>query len=217
MRTSPGAAARDIPAEGADSTRRVLERIAEEPELAWSQLLRRSESKLRVLLHFRMPDHVRLVCDEDDLLQEVWAEAARNLERFEHRGPGSLHRWLAAILQNKLLHASRSSTRQPASVSDVGDLPGSRTGPWPPGLLEALETTQPGVSQDARRRELEERVRRVLERLPEEQRRAVLFKVYEGLSGREAALREGVDESTISVRFRKALETCARSLKEVDA
>ena len=55
---------------------------------------------------------------------------------------------------------------------------------------------------------------RVLSALPEKDRSAVLLRVYEGLSGREAAAVEGLDESTMSVRLREALRKCAARLKE---
>src|SRR5262245_29855918 len=79
-------------------TRAILERLPDDPDRGWSDLLNRVESKLRVLLHFRMTRALRDVVGEDDLLQEVWTEAVRNFDRFEYRGPGSLQRWLAGIL-----------------------------------------------------------------------------------------------------------------------
>lgn len=198
--------------DGSDGTRTLLRRLQHDPVRAWAELLQRTEQKLRVLLHFRMTPRMRAFFDEDDLLQETWLEAARKIHTFEHRGPGSLQRWMAEILRNKLLHAARSSGRLPAPASG-----------WPaatsaalPGFLEALEKSQPGVSRDARQQEAAARVRLVLERLPEPEREAVLMKLYEGLTGREAAARAGVDESTISVRFKRALQDCARQLRDLE-
>ena len=200
----------DSSADDTPATRTLLDGLARDPD-GWRRLIRRAESKLRVLLHFRMSPRLREVLDEDDLMQEVWTEAARKLASFEYRGPGSLQRWLAGILANKLRHAHRIAQR-------IG-VPSSRLAPastaLAAGSLEALlASTQSSVSAHARKRELETRVRDVLRRLPEPEREAVLLKVFEGLNGREAAERLGVDESTVSVRFKRALETCAIHLRE---
>lgn len=206
------------PVDRADTTpgtKDILDELALDPNGGWERLIARVESKLRVLLHFRMSARLRDVLDEEDLLQEVWAEAARNLERFEYRGPGSLQRWFAGILSNKLLHAGRESRRLPIPASAVAPestitaLASRRL-----ELVQGLQATQSSVSAHARRRELEERVRGVLLRLPKGEREVILLKLFEGLNGREAALRLGVDESTVSVRFKRALETCSHHLKE---
>lgn len=190
------------------STRRALDRARLEPERDFAPLLERAESRLRVLLHFKMRGALRAALDPEDLLQEVWSEAARSLRRFEYRGPGSFHRWLAGILSNKLLHAARGLPRVPTPETDALR-PESHE-----SLFAALAKTRSGVSRDARKREAEERVRSVLEALPEPLRRAILLRFYEGLTGREAALVEGIDESTLSARFEKALAICAARLRE---
>ena len=219
LRHGPEEAPRVEAAESSASTKDILDALALDRESGWERLIRRVESKLRILLHFRMPARLRDALDEEDLLQEVWADAARNLERFEYRGPGSLQRWLAGILANKLLHAGRELGRLPVPESVVA--PRFALAALARGRLELAEghpacaqRTQSSPSELARRRELEQRVRAVLLSLPEVEREAILLKLFEGLSGREAADRLGVDESTISVRFRRALEACAVQLKE---
>ncbi len=188
------------------TTRAALGRFRRDPVRGFEALLRRSESRLRLLLHFRLADGSWPGVDPEDVLQDVWTEAVRSLARFEYRGKDSLHRWLAGLLANKLLHAKRGEARRPLPVTSVA----------PSGLqealLEALSRVRTSASSVARRNEREERVRRVLEELPERQRRAILLRVYEGLSGREAAEVEGVDESTMSVRLREAVKACAEKL-----
>jgi RNA polymerase sigma-70 factor (ECF subfamily) len=189
------------------STRAALRGARRDPAGGFEALLRKSESRLRVLLHFRLAEGPWAGVDPDDVLQEVWVEAARRIDRFEYRGKGSLHRWLAGLLSNKLLHAQRGEGRRPLPVSSV--VPSEMHG----ALLEALSRVRTSASADARRREREARVRRILEELHEKQRRAILLRVYEGLSGRDAAEVEGVDESTMSVRLREAIRSIAEKLK----
>jgi RNA polymerase sigma-70 factor, ECF subfamily len=189
------------------TTRSLLLEIEARPDLGWEALVRRVESQLRVLAHFRTASSARGTCEVDDLLQEVWVEAVRNFDRFEYRGTGSLQRWLAGILRMKAMHAGRAVPRLPAPLSQ------KRGRTAPPGLREHLERTATGASHDARQREVEAKVKKALASLPEAEREVILSKLYEGLTGREIAARLGVDESTVSLRFKRGLERCARELR----
>jgi len=146
----------------------------------------------------------------DDLLQEVWVEASHRIGGFEYRGSGSLQRWLAGILHYKLLEARRASRRLPFAASAIAQNPeGERA-----QLFEALSRTQPGASTDIRHREMVNRVNEVLEVLPPELREAILLRIYESKTGKEAAGILGISESAFSKRFRKALAAIRIPLRE---
>jgi RNA polymerase sigma factor (sigma-70 family) len=194
-------------------TRQLIDQIrGAEPdaEQGWPDLLERCESRLRTLMHFRLGPSVRATIDEDDLLQEVWIEAALKIHDFEYRGPGSLQRWLAEILRYKILHAGRKSKRIPFPEASLN----SKDAASPAGLFNALSRTQPGASQRSQRRETVQQVLAVLSELPEELRECILLKVYEGLSGREAAQKLGLTEGGFSKRFHKALSAVSVRMKD---
>lgn len=194
------------------STRDHLSDARLRPEEGWPALLARVESQLRVVLHFRMTPAARASVSEDDLLQEVFAEFVRKIDDFEYRGPGSLARWLCGILRNKIHHAERRTARSPRVARPVEvDVESTRH----PDLLNAVRASQPGVSHDARQRETVDQIRTALGELPEPLREVLLLKVYEGLSGREAAERLGIEESLVSKRYRKALDHCRTKLGEL--
>jgi len=201
----------------ASDSEALVDRARRHSEQGWAEIVRRSESRLRVLLRFRMDDRARMASSEDDLLQETWLEASRRIDAFDYRGPASLHRWLAGILRNKLLHARRSGERSRVSPATdrEHESPVPREDSEASGLLEALRSELPGVSSAARSRDAVDRVRAIVAALPIELREVVLLRSFEGLSGREAAECLGVDESTVSVRFKKALATCADRLEEL--
>ncbi len=205
----------DEPSEAADSgppTEDLLARVRDprtDAAEAWPELLARCESRLRTLLHFRSRERLRSGLEVEDLLQEAWLVAAEKIDEFEYRGPGSLQRWLVAILRFRLLHEQRRGARRPLPEAALR----SQAAPGQTGLFDALARSQPGVSADLRQRESEEQVRGALEQLPEELREPVLLKVYEGLSSREAAERMGLSESAFSKRFHKALRKVGRQLK----
>ena len=179
---------------------------------AWIKLLERCESRLRVLAHFRMQGRSSAHFEVDDLLQEVWIEASHRISDFEYRGSGSLQRWLSGILHYKLLEAGRASKRLPFAASAIAPSEkGERA-----QLFEALSRTQPGASTDIQHREMENRVNEVLEGLAPELREAILLRIYESKTGKEAAEGLGISESAFSKRFRKALAAIRVPLREED-
>ena len=195
-------------------TRAILADLSDDPDVGWAELMPRVEGRLRLVIHYWQAARPAVTIDPDDVLQEVWITAARKLAEFEYRGPGSLQRWMAGILRNKLMHAQRAGRRRPMSESALAHQSADRDSPKA-DLFAALEKSQPGVSRRAQLQEAVEQVRRVLDRLPPAERDVVVMKVYEGLTGREIAERLGVEESTVSVRFRRALASCARHLRDL--
>jgi RNA polymerase sigma factor (sigma-70 family) len=200
------------PRHAADDTLAELARLSQCPDDAWPLVLARVEGKLRVLLRFRMSAAVRSRLDEDDVIQDVFVEFIQGLDRFEYRGPGSLQRWLATILLRRLSDVAKGTARTPVTLSDAARACSDETRTrW--GALLAAASSSGDVARRSNDRELVERVRSVLASLSDTHREALLLKLYEGLTGREAAERLGIDESTFSVRFHGALGRCAAQLR----
>lgn len=193
----------------ASHTRERLTRIATDPDAVWAALVEKSASKLRVLIGFEVSKGQLPPCDIEDILQEVWMQATRSVANFEYRGPGSLHRWLAGITRNKVLHARRSVVRRESHYATACTDSLVSEG----GLQGALNRSCLGASASAKKQEMQAAVHSVLASLSEDLRTVILLRIYEGLSGKETALRLGAHESTVSLRFRKALQVCADRLK----
>ncbi len=77
--------------------------------------------------------------DAADLVQEVFLAVAQDLERFEHRGPGSFRGWLRGITRHKLLDYYRKAQRQAAAEGGSTAL----------HRLQEIPDPQPGSSEDA--------------------------------------------------------------------
>jgi len=189
----------------------ILDAMSQDKEGSWTTLVERWDSKLRVLLHFRLRDH-RGSVDLEDVRQEVWAAAIRGFPRFTYRGPGSFYAWLAQIARHKVMHA----TRRGRSVETIDTpMPDDDGGQRAPGaLLDAIAVTQTSVGGRIANRELERVVKQVVGELPDELREVILLCVYEGLTGRQAAETLGVHESTVSVRLKKAIAACSQLLND---
>ncbi len=181
---------------------------------SWTAVLRRLDARLRVLAPFCVHGGGKegfAQSSIDDLLQDTYLEMLQSLERFEYRGPGSLERWAAQILVHKACNAHR---RRSCSEIPSVDLAAPRTSSTcPEGLFEALRIQTQTPSREASDQEAVERVRAVLCSLPDELREALILRVYEGLSNREAAARLALHESVVSDRYQRALRICGKRLK----
>ncbi len=174
---------------------------------AWAELVRRCENRLRVLVSFRL--RAAGPANADDVLQDTWSVALQRFSAFEYRGEGSFLRWMSGILRMKILEAARTTHHLRGGV----DLGAVAVGANPPGLLRALIESQT-PSREASCNEQVARVRQVLAALPEPDREVLLMRHYEGLTLREVGAQLGVDASTVLLRERRAIDRCARELRE---
>jgi len=186
----------------------VLADLSDDWQESWAELVRRWDSKLRVLLHCRLRGPAARSVDPEDLRQEVWAEAIERFRSFDYRGPGSFYAWLAGIARHKVLHATRRPSNHELRTGHERQAGAG----GPSGLLDAIQVTQTSVGHKVADRELIALVTGIVDQLPGRLREVVLLRIYEGRSGREAAALLGVHESTVSVRLGQAIARCAQRL-----
>jgi RNA polymerase sigma-70 factor (ECF subfamily) len=126
----------------------------------------------------------------EDVAQEAFVRAWRHAGAFDAR-KGSVATWLLAITRNLAIDAVRVQQARPAEVADVRDVVLTATEPEPGDAVEVVADV--------------ERVRRALEELPVEQRRAIVLASLHGLTAREVSEREGIPLGTAKTRIRSAL------------
>jgi RNA polymerase sigma-70 factor (ECF subfamily) len=130
--------------------------------------------------------------DAEDVVQEVFLVAKRRLRTFE--SPGQVSAWLFRTTEKVVLTARRKQ-RLRRWLSRSSDAAETTMGARQPTPNEALE----------RSRDVED-VYRVLDRLPESQRRILVLFELEGLSTQEIGELIGTKVSTVRVRLFRARE-----------
>lgn len=78
---------------------------------ALRQALAESEPTLRALIQARLSTRTKSRISPDDVIQDVWIKAHRDLKYFRADGPRSVERWLISLTQNSLLAAIKSEMR----------------------------------------------------------------------------------------------------------
>jgi len=106
------------------STEFLLEPIRAGNSAAWGELYRRYRPGVLAQIRSRMPQYLRRRFDEEDVLQQSFARAWSQLEKFSWRGEGSFRRWIFVLVYREFLNLlrSRQGDRGLLGESQAGDL-----------------------------------------------------------------------------------------------
>ena len=143
--------------------------------------------------------------DARDVCQETFLRAFRALPGF--RGQAKFSSWLYRIALNLCRDWMRRERRAPTVQAPEGI-----------DLLDLAVAGEPSESIEdlVVRKDLARAVERVMARLPEEQRTAIVLKEFHGLTFREIADVVGCPLSTVKTRLYQGLSVLRRELAKVD-
>lgn len=140
-----------------------------------------------------------------DVCQETFLRAFRALPRF--RGQAKFSSWLYRIALNLCHDWLRRERRAPTVQAPEGV-----------DLLDLAVATEPTESIEdlVARNDLSRIVERAMERLPDEQRTAIILKEFHGLTFREIADILDCPLSTVKTRLYQGLSVLRRELAHLD-
>ena len=166
----------------------LVARIARGDGWALDVLIRRHEgSALQVAFRF-LGDHA----EAEEVVQETFLRVYRNAAKFK---PSATFRaWMFRILTNLCRDARKKS--KPVYYTEVPDMPDPLAGPE-----QSLERKRRGRA-----------ITLAIHALPENQRLALLFSAYEGLSYQETADILGVSAKAVESLLVRARRTLRREL-----
>jgi len=139
--------------------------------------------------------------DARDVCQETFLRAFRGLPGF--RGQAKFSSWLYRIALNLCRDWVRRERRAPVVQA-----------PEDVDLIELAAAAEPSESIEelVARKDLAKAVERVMARLPDEQRTAIILKEYHGLTFQEIADLLGCPLSTVKTRLYQGLTVLRREL-----
>jgi len=167
----------------------LLERVVRKDEEALSALYDRYSG----LVYSEAKRILRDTGAAEEILQDLFYQIWRTAERFDE-ARGSLGGWLLVAARNRAISRLRRKTGKTEELKENGV-----------GLRVDLESR---TAQNL----LLEKVRGVMQELPEGQREAVELAYFEGMSHTEIAEKTGQPLGTIKTRIRSAMETLKRVL-----
>ena len=136
--------------------------------------------------------------DADDIFQETWFRAIRNLPSYRKE---NFRSWLFRIGHNLMIDRIRTR-RKLVSLDEP------RTGDDGEGgsLADSIPAAGPGPDGEAATREWQQKVQVAVARLPAEQRAVFLMRLQDGMPFREIAQVQGVSMGTVLARMRYAVK-----------
>lgn len=191
------------------STFDLIERFREGDGTAFSQLFAKYRPRLAVLIRYKLGARLRERVEVDDILQEVFLAASKDIGSFTYRSPGSFMNWLSRIADHVIADEARLQGRQKRRAAEVVRFRSAGS----PGGPEPVDSRTPSriLMQEEGTNELLGR----LDTLPPDYRDVILMAKVEGLSSAEIAERMGRSREAIAVLLHRALQRL-RTRKETN-
>jgi len=165
---------------------------------AFNQLIRRWERPIYALAYRTIGREE----DARDICQETFLRAFRALPNF--RGQAKFSSWLYRIALNLCRDWARRERRAPVVQA-----------PEDTDLFELAASAEPSESIEdlVARKDLTRAVERLMARLPDEQRTAIILKEYHDMTFQEIADLQGCPLSTVKTRLYQGLSVLRRELE----
>jgi RNA polymerase sigma-70 factor (ECF subfamily) len=179
----------------------IVERAKKGDQDAFFWLFQKHQSRLAVFIRYQMSDALRRRYEIDDVLQELFLRAFRDLPHFKYQGAGSFLRWLFQIARHTLQDLARHEDRKKRKVEQEALSPSAASRPI---------VTEPAHSQTPSRilfqRERLAQLLKSLDALAEADRELILLAKVEGLAIGEMSQLLGKDKIQISLSLHRALQ-----------
>ena len=188
------------------STHDLLARIEQGDEYAFTGLFEKYQRRLGLLIYYKLGVEMRRLADAEDVLQETFLEAFRDIKRFRYEKPGGFLSWMSRIADHVIADAARFHGRQKRRAElvrfrSVGtpDGPEPADSATPSRLLAEKESLQALIQK--------------LASLPEDYPRAILLAKVQGLSNAEMAEQLGRSREAAALLLHRAIKRF-RELRE---
>ncbi len=181
------------------STFTLLEQARAGDRQALSRSFEKYQKRLAVLVYFKLSSEARAFSEVEDVVQDVFLRAFRDLDRFQYQSPGSFFRWLSTIADHVIIDRLRYQNRERRAGENIAFRSSSN-----PGGPEPRDTQTP--SRLFAQQEAVERLLEQLRALPEDYRQAILMARIEGLSTAEMAQRLGKSREAVALLVYRAVK-----------
>ena len=135
-----------------------------------------------------------------DIVQEVFIKLFRSIKNF--KGRSQFYTYLYRMTMNTAIDHARKTGKQPMSSLNEE------------GSYQPSDEPEKGPERVLLQKELEEKVKMAMEKLPAEQRVAIIFKDVEGLSYQEMAEAMGCSIGTVMSRLHYGRKRMQELLKD---
>ncbi|MDO6759398.1 sigma-70 family RNA polymerase sigma factor [Tamlana sp. 2_MG-2023] len=159
-------------------------------EKALETLIVRHKQKIYSFIYSKVYD--RDVAE--DIFQDTFIKVIRTLKRGAYNEEGKFLPWVMRISHNLVIDFFRKSNRMP-KFDNSGEF----------SIFSVLSDTSLNAEKTIIKEQVENDVRRLVDKLPEDQREVLLLRIYNDMSFKEISDKTGVSINTALGRMRYAL------------
>ena len=168
-------------------------------EKAFEELLHRHQQKIYTSIYLFVKDDARA----QDIFQEVFIKIIDTLRRGKYNHEGKFSQWAMRIAYNLCVDNFRRNKRRPTlQTSEDFD------------IFDVLKSPDRNVEDNIMRSQTHEKVRKLVDMLPAEQREVVILRHYADMSFKEIAKLTNVSINTALGRMRYALINIRKMVEE---
>jgi len=182
------------------STFDLIERFKNGDNEAFSTLFQLYHRRLAVSIYYRMGPELRALTEVDDILQEVFLLASRDMDKFHYRAPGSFMAWLLHIADHVIVDSARYQNRGKRRAEQLLRFR-SESNPGGPDPVDSNTPSQLFAQEEAMQILL-----RKLDALPPDYRQVLLLSKFEGRNTQEVAAQMNKSRETVSLLLHRALK-----------
>ncbi len=168
-------------------------------EKSFEILLDRHKDKIYTSIYLFVKD------DElaEDIFQDVFIKIIRSLKKGKYNHQGKFLQWAMRIAYNMCVdHFRKSKRRTQVSPSETFD------------IFDILESKELNREQTIIKSQVHQKIRKVVDKLPEEQREVVILRHYADMSFKEISELTRVSINTALGRMRYALINMRKVIEE---
>ena len=185
----------------------LLDKLDEGNESAFTALFERYQKRLALLIHYKLSPELKRLTEVEDVLQETFLEAFRDIKQFQYEKTGGFLGWLSRIADHVIADTARFHGRQKRRAADLVRFRSAGTPDGP----EPVDNVTPSRLL-AEKEKLQALIEK-LDQLPEDYRRVILLAKVEGLSNAELAEKLGRSREGAALLLHRAIKRF-RTLQE---
>lgn len=159
-------------------------------EKAFELLVRRHKSKVYTAIYLIVKDPYIA----EDLLQDTFIKAVTTIKTNRYNEEGKFLPWIVRIAHNLAIDYFRKEKRYPTVILEDGS-----------NVFNTLNFAEDSVESVQIKMETHERLKEMIQKLPEQQKEVLLMRHYADMSFQEIAEATGVSINTALGRMRYAL------------
>jgi len=159
-------------------------------ERAFEQLVQRHKSRIYTTIYLIVKDQ----CVAEDLLQDTFIKAVGTIKSGRYNDEGKFLPWIMRIAHNLAIDYFRRERRYPTVILEDGS-----------NVFNTLDFSEDSAESIQIKKETHERLRELIQQLPEQQREVLMMRHYGEMSFQEIADATGVSINTALGRMRYAL------------